>query len=519
MCESCPKIITFYLPQFHKVTENDKWWGEGFTDWESAKRAIPFFDGHYQPRIPLAHNYYDLLDKAVIIKQYEMMEKYGVYGQCFYHYWFKDGRQILEKPAENLLTWKDISMPFCFCWPVESWARTWSGMNNTNSWSAVLEKKSDINSDGGILLEQDFGGREEWKKHFEYLLPFFEDERYIKIDGKPIFLIHKLELMDCTAEMRDCWQSLAKEAGIPGIYMIGSYARVPDDGGYHGNVDAYYYHEPLHARQLSITDSWNEGLRCLDYDKIWKIILEKYFQANDMIYPGAFVDYDNTPRMGNAGSLFYGPTPEKFGNYLSRLVWLVRKKKQEFIFLNAWNEWGEGMYLEPDEKYGFAYLEAFHDALKNPQEYEDQRNDGQILENEIEKLKTVNKRYRGYFKLLDQWLTVNELGGNITAWFEKHSISNIAIYGTGMMARHLIEELRESAVNIFFGIDRQSVIKHFDFPVYDMRQEWPEESQVDVIVVTTTYDNEEIEKKIRDRSDKLIVELTSIIGEIGSDAG
>ena len=154
-----PKIISMYLPQFHRVKENDEWWGEGFTEWTAVKQADSLFDGHYQPRIPLNGNYYDLLDKETMQWQADLMKKYGIDGQCIYHYWFKEGRQILEKPAQNLLKWTDIDMPFCFCWANESWARTWSGLKNTNAWSAKQEPKKQ-GDHNGLLLEQYYGTEE-----------------------------------------------------------------------------------------------------------------------------------------------------------------------------------------------------------------------------------------------------------------------------------------------------------------------------------------------------------------------
>ena len=154
------KIISMYLPQFHRVKENDEWWGEGFTEWTAAKQAHPLFENHYQPHIPLNQNYYDLLDKKTMQWQADLMKKYGIDGQCIYHYWFKNGRQILERPAENLLHWTDIDMPFFFCWANESWARTWSHLRNRTPWSTELEPKQKA-GDNGVLLEQQYGEEKE----------------------------------------------------------------------------------------------------------------------------------------------------------------------------------------------------------------------------------------------------------------------------------------------------------------------------------------------------------------------
>ena len=215
------KILALYLPQFHRVKENDEWWGEGFTEWTAVKDAMPFFNGHYQPRRPLNDNYYDLMEKKTMRWQARLMKEYGIDGMCMYHYWFKDGRRILEKPAENLLEWKDINMPFCFCWANMTWARTWSNIRNSAVWANKYEGESK-EIDDGILLEQKYGGLLDWKEHFKYLLPFFKDERYIKKDNKPVFVLYKTELIDCLEEMTEKWQEWAVENGFNGIYFIGA---------------------------------------------------------------------------------------------------------------------------------------------------------------------------------------------------------------------------------------------------------------------------------------------------------
>ena len=193
------KTIAIYLPQFHEVEENNQWWGKGFTDWITVKNAQPLCAGHRQPRVPLGQNYYDLSNHDVMQWQAKLAKRYHISGFCFYHYWFKDGRKILEKPAENLLEWMDIDMPFCFSWANQTWARTWTNIQNSNAWTGSDYEKSD--EEEGILLRQSYGGKKEWKEHFEYLLPFFKDDRYIQYDKKPIFLIYKPEYMYCLDNM------------------------------------------------------------------------------------------------------------------------------------------------------------------------------------------------------------------------------------------------------------------------------------------------------------------------------
>ena len=169
------KIIPFYLPQFHEIPENNKWWGEGFTEWTNVRKAKPLFEGHRQPKIPLDNNYYNLMDDNVKIWQAKIAKEHGIFGFCYYHYWFKNGRKLLEKPAEQMLQNQEIDIPFCFCWANENWSKNWDGGNRE------------------VIMEQHYGGKQDWEMHFQYLLPFFRDKRYITVHGKPIFVIYKPE--------------------------------------------------------------------------------------------------------------------------------------------------------------------------------------------------------------------------------------------------------------------------------------------------------------------------------------
>ena len=233
------KVVALYLPQFHKVPENEAWWGKDFTDWVSTKNGVPLYPDHYQPHIPFGKNYYDLLDKNSMMWQAELMQRYQVDGLCFYHYWFKDGKQMLEKPAQNLLKWNDIDIPFCFCWANMSWARSWAKMKDADFW--INEDEVQTTEDGkALLIEQTYGERADWEKHFNYLLPFFKDSRYIRVDNKPVIWIYRTDLVTCLAEMVEYWRQLAVENGLEGIYLIGSYYQ-PKDADI---LDAAVIYEP-----------------------------------------------------------------------------------------------------------------------------------------------------------------------------------------------------------------------------------------------------------------------------------
>lgn len=367
-----PKIITFYLPQFHRIPENDKWWGEGFTEWEAVKKAVPLFPGHYQPRVPDHEKYYNLLDKSVMEWQTELARKAGIYGFCIYHYWFGD-KQLLEKPAENLLEWKDIPMRYCFSWANESWVASWSRLAG-NAWTDGKMPEATI-TEGGFLQKQKYGKEEEWKKHFLYLLPFFLDERYIKKDGKPVFVIYKPGNIPQIKKWIHYWRELAEEYNLLGLYIVGT--NCPKWKKY--GLDAELLYEPDYTcfvekeAQGFFTNLWNvireELIRknylipmFLNYDNIWRRILNRKDEQG--VYPGGYVDFDASPRRGLKAKITWHASPHNFYRYFKRLYRKCRENGKEFIFLTAWNEWGEGAYLEPDKRYGKAYLNAIRKTIE-----------------------------------------------------------------------------------------------------------------------------------------------------------
>lgn len=364
-----PKIITFYLPQFHRVPENDKWWGEGFTDWVSTQKANPIFPGHYQPRFPAHDNYYDLLDVETMRWQAGLAKKAGIYGFCIYHYWFGNDKQLLEKPAENLLKWQDIDIHYCFSWANEPWVCSWSKLKG-NAWMQT-ECEAEDKMHQGILVGQEYGDEREWKKHFEYLLPFFRDNRYIKKDNKPVFVIYRPESIKQIRKMVQYWNLLAVEQGFSGIYFIGT----NDRHWKQKRMNAGVFYEPSFSlgeknRHTVVVRKMRKALKKINidmpyiyyYDKLWKKILDRQNQAG--MYNGGFVDYDDTPRHGIKGDVIWGMTPYKFGKYFSRLYKKSADRGDSFLFLTAWNEWGESAYLEPDKRYGMRCLWELSQTIK-----------------------------------------------------------------------------------------------------------------------------------------------------------
>lgn len=353
------RIMAFYLPQFHAIPENDEWWGKGFTDWVNVKKAKPLYKGQYQPRVPLNQNYYDLSRVETLSWQADLARKYNVYGFCIYHYWF-GGKLLLEKPAENLLAHPEIDINYCFSWANEPWARTWDGKNKQ------------------ILMPQYYGGEAEWKAHFEYLLPFFKDKRYIKEDGKPMFLIYKSAAIPRCDEMMEYWNKLAREAGFRGIHFVHTLKRwFPEErnlpfaaqvefeptgvktvsGLWWNRIRRYF----LNLLNICFHTSFPCNKRIFFSDEVYKSLSSLSGKGT---YAGVFVGWDNTPRRGTFARYITEPTREEFKNYLLAKMKIGKEQYgTNYIFVNAWNEWAEGTYLEPDEKHKYEYLEAIKEVL------------------------------------------------------------------------------------------------------------------------------------------------------------
>lgn len=349
------KLISFYLPQFHEIPENNDAWGNGFTEWTNVKKSKPLFWGHNQPRVPLNQNYYNLLEDGVLEWQAKLAKKAGIYGFCFYHYWF-NGRLVLEKPAEKLLHNPQIDLPFCFSWANESWTKTWHGAGGNKE----------------ILIAQTYGGQDEWKRHYNYFRPFFLDSRYIKENNCPILLIYQLKNIPQFNEMICYWNEKAKEDGFNGIFLVTmnvGRVRLDKSRWVNGSVD--FEPNMTKATKLSeaplIQPKENAllrncfAIRTIDYDEINQKMLEQPHKKYQ--FRTAFVGYDDSPRRGLRAIVTRGTTPEKFGKYLRKTIEASKAEGNDIVFINAWNEWGEGNYLEPDERYGYSYLREVRKSL------------------------------------------------------------------------------------------------------------------------------------------------------------
>lgn len=348
------KKYAYYLPQFHEIPENDEWWGKGFTEWVNVKKAKPLYKGHVQPKQPLNDNYYTLTDPSVMKWQTEVAKEYTIDGMIFYHYYFR-GKKLLEKPAEILLANKDIPMNFFFCWANHSWYRSWEGTKE-------------------LLVEQTYGTEKDWERHFEYLLSFFKDERYEKIDNKPVLMIYDYNFSEFEAYI-DFLDLKCKRNGFGGIHLI---LTIRDNAEMKNQKNFYAIRQPdASLRKEFITTSikirrllrkmahfFNKSYT-LRYngDKIYYHMILDY--KKDII-PGLFFEWDNTPRHGYRGYVITPPSKETFMKYMDTI------KDSEYVFINAWNEWCEGMMLEPTEENGYKYLEW----IKEWSEKNENRTDG-----------------------------------------------------------------------------------------------------------------------------------------------
>lgn len=373
-----PKIrpIAIYLPQFHPIPENDEWWGKGFTEWTNVTKAQPKFQGHYQPHLPADLGFYDLRLEEARLAQEALAKEYGIYGFCYYHYWF-NGRRILERPLNEKLRNPKEDLPFMMCWANENWSRRWDGSEND------------------ILLEQNYS-MEDHTHHIKYLIPFFKDPRYIRIDGKCVFSIYRSDLIPDLADVINLWRSVARECNIElyivrfeGLMKVGKEYMV--DG-----IDASTEFQPHSAiNKLNNRRSDKKGLK----DELTvaavrnslfshtRNIYKKYFakeldgivQSYEELVKADFTEtecdykkfkcvspgWDNSSRKAKKYRILTASTPHLFREWINHKlkIFVPYSANENLFFINAWNEWAEGNHLEPDRKWGKSYLQELKDAL------------------------------------------------------------------------------------------------------------------------------------------------------------
>ena len=352
------RVIAIHLPQFYPFPENDEWWGKGFTEWRNVVQAKPRFFKHYQPHIPADLGFYDLRLKQSRISQQELASKYGIYGFCYYHYWF-NGHLLMEKPVEEMLRDNDEKMPFMLCWANENWHRNWSGRDNV------------------ILMEQHYS-EEDDIAHFKYLLPYFKDSRYIRVNGKPVFAIYKVQYIPDVERMIQTFQRMAKEEGFE-LYICKFEAN-----GCRGKqfmkkgINAAIDFQPINNDGFCVKYTFfikalnrlfpfiKKGYK-YSYSKYVKYRCNMPYTTEYKIFPCVSPCWDNSSRrVGGIYTVFHGSTPKLFRKWLRTIYRNFKpfSDEENLIFINAWNEWAEGCHLEPDLKYGDGYLNAIKTVVE-----------------------------------------------------------------------------------------------------------------------------------------------------------
>lgn len=380
------RVIALYLPQFHPTPENDRWWGPGFTEWTNVAKAKPLFRGHQQPRIPADLGFYDLRLPETREQQAQLAREAGVEGFCYYHYWFGNGRQLLERPLQEVVASGKPDFPFCICWANHTWSnKTW-------------ERKSAVQKNS-VLMEQTYPGTEDDIAHFNTLLPMFKDRRYMTVDGKLIFAIYDPFGFKNVQQFIATWRRLAEENGLPGFHFIGMTPstltiRTAPDGTRQRVMPNLESSAGIYRRVLDLgfdaVNSLGKRRGEMLYEGKWKNIaktvlryigfptgsmrydyertVRNYFAPEDTwenVYPSILPQWDRTPRVASMDGVYVNATPEKFENHIRQALSLIKDKQPEhrILFLKSWNEWGEGNYVEPDMEWGHGFIDAIHNAV------------------------------------------------------------------------------------------------------------------------------------------------------------
>ena len=343
------RAIAFYLPQFHRIPENDAWWGEGFTEWANVRRAKPLFAGHRQPKVPGALGYYDLTDPRVADAQAALARAHGVHGFCYYFYWF-NGKRLLERPLEEMVARGTPDFPFCVCWANENWTRRWDGLDHE------------------VLMAQRYGP-EDSARLFDEFLRLFRDTRYIRVGGRPLLLVYKAGLIPDIAATVALWRRRAAEAGAPDPYLVACETAErfdPLDAGFDAVAEfpPHKHRAVLMNAQVAGLDASFTGLVTSYRAQVVQSL--KRDAGGRKVLRTVFPSWDNTARQGARGTVFVGSSPELFGYWVEATVRDTRRRldgDERIVFVNAWNEWAEGTHLEPDIAYGHRWLEALRDAV------------------------------------------------------------------------------------------------------------------------------------------------------------
>jgi glycosyltransferase involved in cell wall biosynthesis len=346
------KLIAFYLPQFHPIPENDEWWGKGFTEWTHVARAVPQFPGHYQPRLPGELGFYDLRVVDVLRRQVELAKKYGIFGFCFHYYWF-NGKRLLDLPLKGFLETPDLDFPFCLCWANENWTRRWDGLDNE------------------VLIAQTHSPQDDLA-FIESIEPVLRDKRYVRVNGRPLLVVYRPSLLPNPRDTAEKWRHYCTKNNLGGLYLVATQAFETDDPrpiGFDAAVE-FPPHKlaegaPVLNSQMEIINPNYQGV-ISDYS--YMVESAKKSRREDFtLFRGVCPSWDNDARKPGRGITYQNSTPALYEEWLTEACRYTAKERdpeKRLVFINAWNEWSEGAYLEPDRRYGYAYLQATANALE-----------------------------------------------------------------------------------------------------------------------------------------------------------
>ncbi len=348
------KAVAFYLPQFHPIAENNRWWGKGFTEWSNVVRGKPLFRHHYQPRVPADLGYYDLRLEATQVAQAELARKFGIHGFCYYYYWF-DGKKLLNQPIEQLARSKEVDVNFCVCWANENWSRNWDGQNR----HVLIKQDYSLESNRALILE---------------LIPMMKDPRWIRYQGKPLMLVYRISIIPNWAETAQIWREECRKAGLGEIHLcavrfgLETLQGQPQEFG----LDSYVQFPPHESSRKDLRKSVHDlhkdfNGEIFEYNAVADGDIEKYANGYEWpIHRGAMLGWDNTARRLTDARVFHGATPFGFRRWVKSILEQEERFNpgpESLLFINAWNEWAEGTYLEPDQRWGTSNLEAFSSAV------------------------------------------------------------------------------------------------------------------------------------------------------------
>ena len=348
------RLIAFYLPQFHTFPENDEWWGKGFTEWTNVGKAMPLFDGQYQPHCPIHVGYYDLRIPEVMVEQAKIARQYGIGGFAHHFYWFA-GKTLMEAPLLKMLENPAVDIPFCLSWANENWTRRWDGQENE------------------VLIAQDYSA-EDARQMIRHLAKYFMDGRYIRINSRPVFMIYHANKIPDVQHMKDIWQDEANKIGVGPLYLIGAQKTLTDsyqDIGFDASVQ--FPPHGMDSTNLAPILDWyspDSAAFVYDYADICSAGLAPQ-KINHKIFRSVTLGWDNTARRKTGATILVNFSIAAYRGWLSRLCQMLRQDPsiapdEKIVFINAWNEWAEGTHLEPDQRFGFAYLDATRKALTGP---------------------------------------------------------------------------------------------------------------------------------------------------------